>query len=245
MRSKEKSPIDKTIQKPAVNPTLRIQKAEQGFLLRWQDHSTGRRKRKIASSEELLALKIIAEDISVKKAAQAGKVPEYEIERVLDRAAGRGIILLPESRITREKDIFNPDGTTPAQDLSADTFTLQWHITNVCDLNCKHCYDRSARSPLTLRSGKRVLRELKRFCRSKHVKGHVCFTGGNPFLYPSFLDLYGEAVKNGFSTSILGNPVTRKKIEQVLFLQKPGYYQVSLEGLEPHTDYIRRKCPTE
>jgi len=40
-------------------------------------------------------------------------------------------------------------------------------------------------------------------------------------------------------TAILGNPMPRHRIEEMLAIQKPEFYQVSLEGLQEHNDYIR------
>jgi len=67
----------------------------------------------------------------------------------------------------------------------------------------------------------------------------VSFTGGNPFLYPHFLELYRAASEKGFSIGVLGNPTARDKIETLLSIQKPTHYQVSLEGLQEQNDYIR------
>jgi selenobiotic family peptide radical SAM maturase len=40
-------------------------------------------------------------------------------------------------------------------------------------------------------------------------------------------------------TVILGNPMPRHRIEELTAIQKPEFYQVSLEGLREHNDYIR------
>jgi selenobiotic family peptide radical SAM maturase len=67
----------------------------------------------------------------------------------------------------------------------------------------------------------------------------VCFTGGNPFLYPEFGKLYRAAAERGFPVSILGNPVPRAALEELIAIQHPQYYQVSLEGLPECNDSIR------
>ena len=89
--------------------------------------------------------------------------------------------------------------------------------------------------------GIQILNDLKSFCRDRYVKGHVCFSGGNPLLHPHFLELYTAAVERNFSTSILGNPAPRKQIEDIIAIQKPEYFQVSIEGLPEHNDWIRGK----
>ncbi|MCK7513012.1 MAG: hypothetical protein MZV70_59310 [Desulfobacterales bacterium] len=40
----------------------------------------------------------------------------------------------------------------------------------------------------------------------RFVGGQVSFSGGNPLLYPKFLDLYRAAVDRGFPVVILGKP---------------------------------------
>jgi selenobiotic family peptide radical SAM maturase len=122
---------------------------------------------------------------------------------------------------------------------SSPVFTLQWHVTQVCDLHCKHCYDRTDRSPLKLADGLRILDDLREFCLKNHVRGQVSFSGGNPLLYPHFLDLYQGASDRGLGIAILGNPTPREKMEELLAIEKPLFFQVSLEGLEEHNDLIR------
>ena len=123
--------------------------------------------------------------------------------------------------------------------LSADTFTLQWHITQACDLHCRHCYDRSQRPPLPFDMAMAVVDDLYRFCQEMHVAGQISFTGGNPLLYPRFMDIYKAAVDRGFGTAILGNPTSEEQLDKLLGIAKPNYFQISLEGLETHNDHIR------
>ena len=119
------------------------------------------------------------------------------------------------------------------------TFTLQWHLTNACEFHCSHCYDRSVRSILSVDRACAILRDFLDFCRSRRVRGHVCLTGGDPLLYPGFLDLYGSIARAGASISILGNPASKNKLAEMTEIQAPAYYQLSLEGLPDHNDRIR------
>lgn len=129
----------------------------------------------------------------------------------------------------------------PQHLLVSEFFSIQWHITNSCDLHCKHCYDRSKRSPLTLTQGQKILNDLQVFCKERGVKGNVCFTGGNPFLSPFFLELYAEAVQKGFSVDVLGNPVTEDQLDSLIRISPPGLFQISMEGLKTYNDSIRGK----
>ena len=191
-----------------------------------------------ASGHDLLALKIINESIESSQAAEEGGVNIGIIDDILYSAVSRGLLIAPQSRITRSADFPHGEITDPAW-FSSPTFTLQWHITQVCDLHCRHCYDRSDRKTMTLEQGIHVLDDLYDFCQKHHVFTQVTFTGGNPLLYPHFIELYKETADRGFMTAILGNPMPRHQIEEMLAIQKPEFYQVSLEGLQEHNDYIR------
>jgi selenobiotic family peptide radical SAM maturase len=205
----------------------------------WRDPATGQTRVQAAEDAELLALKVVVEEIPIAKAARAAKTAVPVVENALWRAAEKGILLAPRSRIRRDPALFPIPAETPAAFVSSPTFLIQWHITQACDLRCKHCYDRSKRSPLTLEQGMKVLDDLRRFCGDRRVRGHVCFTGGNPFLYPDFGELWRAAAERGFPLSILGNPVPRAALENLISIQRPQYYQVSLEGLPEYNDRIR------
>jgi selenobiotic family peptide radical SAM maturase len=191
-----------------------------------------------AEARDLLALKIVAEEIEPRKAAAEGGVAVGAIDNVLYKAEQLGLILAPPSRIRRPAEFSKGEVNDP-DFFSSPTFTMQWHITQTCDLDCRHCYDRSDREAMSLEQGLFVLDDLYDFCRDHHVFGQVSFTGGNPMLYPHFDRIYREAADRGFMTAILGNPMPRDRIKQMLTVQKPEFYQVSLEGLKAHNDFIR------
>ncbi|MDD4957425.1 MAG: thio(seleno)oxazole modification radical SAM maturase SbtM [Candidatus Omnitrophica bacterium] len=213
------------------------------WVLTWKDPKNGNVNVAPASKEELLAIKVIVEKIDPDKLAEVGENAEGTIENALRNAAAKGIMIAPRSRIRRDASLFPKDeGTIPSREYTdADVFTLQWHITHACDLNCMHCYDRSRREEISLAESHKILDDMKELCRVKRVRGHVCFTGGNPFMHPDFFEMYHSAVRRGLSTSILGNPVTREALKRLVAIHKPGYYQVSLEGLPEHNDKIRGK----
>lgn len=131
------------------------------------------------------------------------------------------------------------DGCTVERKCRA--FTLQWHLTNRCAASCKHCYDRSNRSEPTFEQALRFLSELKSLCKQSKVAPQVSLSGGDPLLYPHFDDLYRVIARDNLPVSILGNPIPPAKIEQLCAVSKPVYYQISLEGLQDHNDFIRGK----
>lgn len=190
------------------------------------------------SGHDLLALKLISDDVDSAQAAREGGVSVGTVDDILYVAIHRGLLLEPKSKLVRDKNF--PRGVlTDPHRFTAPTFTLQWHITQVCDLHCRHCYDRTDRKPLELDQAIKVLDDLYDFCRQQHVFTQVTFTGGNPLLYPHFNEIYQEAADRGFMTAVLGNPMPRHRIKEIVSIQKPEFYQVSLEGLREHNDYMR------
>ena len=157
----------------------------------------------------------------------------------MKRAVGEGLLITPRSKIRRDPAAYPHSVVREREFLESPTFTLQWHITQACDLHCRHCYDRSPRSPLTWEQGMKILNDLDRFCREKRVQGQVSFTGGNPLLHPRFNDLYRAAGALGFGTAILGSPTSRERLREIRAIGEPHFFQVSLEGLREHNDWVR------
>ena len=211
------------------------------MVLVWKDGKSGDIRLKAASAEDLLVLKIVVEGIETEEIARAGNVPVSAVEDAIDRAAEEGMIHKPQSGIRRDVQAsVDPEGVF-APFLSATMFTLQWHVTQACDLHCKHCYDRSDRNQMKFEEALRILDDFRGFCKSRHVRGQISFSGGNPFLYPRFEELYRAAAERGFTLAVLGNPSPKEKLTALVDIQKPSFFQVSLEGLEAHNDYIRGK----
>ena len=204
----------------------------------WQDTS-GRVYLEPSSPGDLAALKVLVEDMNPEVAARQSGVPLTTIEAALRQARRRGLILAPPSALRRDPARFAPGLKVPDELNASQVFTLQWHLTQACDLHCRHCYDRSARTVPTLAQGLEVLRQVQEFCHKRRVGGQISFTGGNPFLHPHFYEFYRTAVDLGFGCMVLGNPVAEEKLEELAVIGKPLYYQVSLEGLEAHNDEIR------
>jgi len=227
------------LERPQDPPNEPPERGNQIVML-WKDPATGRVCVKEATSEDLLALKLVVEEIPIAEAALASGTTPAALNYALRRAAELGILLAPLSKIRRGPDFPSGDGVS-TRFFTSSNFTLQWHITNACDLDCLHCYDRSRRKPVELSMGLDILEQLSTFCSARNVTGHVSFSGGNPLLHPGFFDLYSEASARGFTLSILGNPTDFATLQRIVAVQPPTYFQVSLEGLEEHNDKVRGK----
>jgi radical SAM protein with 4Fe4S-binding SPASM domain len=71
------------------------------------------------------------------------------------------------------------------------TFYIQWHITNQCNLRCRHCYqaDFSAKEDLNGEGLKKIAENIVSALRSWGDKGCIHLTGGEPLLKPELLFL--------------------------------------------------------
>ncbi len=216
----------------------RIQPGEELILI-WSDPSNKNLRFEIALPDHLLAMKMVTEEIRPEEAAQQASRPVSLFDAVLWEAVRKGILLAPESRLRRTSAI--ADQAPDERYTAAEVFTLQWHLTQNCDLSCKHCYDRSQRAEFPFDRVLSLMQELRDFCWSRFVLPQVSFSGGNPLLHPLFYEIYQAAADQGLMTAILGNATDRETIERIMAIQRPAYYQVSLEGLEEHNDLIRGK----
>ncbi len=245
-------PADRSV----INPTLRLaqfswhnlaqilagrddegQPGEQ-LILVWR-LTSGAVRYKNAGPQDLLALKLVEEDIDLGQAASEHKVTLAYLDRVLQRAEEEEYILVPETSIRRDPAVFGVNDFTSERYLSSSAFTLQWHITQACDLHCKHCYDRTSRKAVDFDQALAILDDFRAFCQEHHVFGQVTFSGGNPLLYPRFAELYQAASDRGFQLAILGNPAQQQVLEELQAIQPLEFYQVSLEGLQEHNDHMR------
>ncbi|MBU9738260.1 radical SAM/SPASM domain protein, ACGX system [Diplocloster agilis] len=127
------------------------------------------------------------------------------------------------------------------------SFGLQWHITDLCDQRCKHCYiysknGETSRPELKLEDLRIILMNYLEMCERFRVAPYIFVTGGDPLLY---YDIWGylELLSNRkIPFSILGNPfhLTPGVCERLhrLGCQK---YQMSLDGLQRTHDTIRKE----
>lgn len=257
----KKESIPKEVDQTTVNPTIQILElswknlaallgpdqdhsaihpVRQGErILLWYNPFTDRVCARPAADEDILVLKMVVEEISPESVAAQGKLPSAAVDAALFRAAASGLVLTPRSRIRRDPALIRGSNGIPEKFLSSPAFTLQWHITQACDLHCKHCYDRTNRDQVTLDRAVRILDDLRTFCKSRNVAGAISFTGGNPLLHPAFTEIYRAAAERGFTIAILGNPAPRERIAELIAIQMPSFFQVSLEGLREHNDAIR------
>ncbi len=130
---------------------------------------------------------------------------------------------------------------------NSQDFFIQWHLTERCNLMCKHCYQEGKRiEEISFDEVRDVMDEVASlvdewsgaygidFSRSFNV------TGGEPFLREDLFDILGEMRMRGFDVYLLTNGtfITQKKAKILSELGVKGV-QVSIEGPENVHDMIR------
>jgi radical SAM protein with 4Fe4S-binding SPASM domain len=129
---------------------------------------------------------------------------------------------------------------------------FQWHITDRCNLNCRHCYnDIKAEKDPSFDELIAVLEKIMKFTKDNYyltnrnqVRNHITLTGGEPFIHKDFLELLQKISeeKKHFDFAILTNgSFIDKSIARNLKKIKPSFVQVSIEGCEATHDSIRGK----
>lgn len=135
-----------------------------------------------------------------------------------------------------ETDLFIPD-----------YLLFQWHITDLCNQNCTHCYgDHNRSEGLELDQLLIILEQYKDFLlnQGKKIRGQINITGGEPFLKEDFFKLLEEFSKNAhlFRFAILSNGILiDNEIAKDLKKLNVNFVQISLDGDEKHHDNIRGK----
>jgi radical SAM protein with 4Fe4S-binding SPASM domain len=118
----------------------------------------------------------------------------------------------------------------------AQAFHIQWHLTDACNLRCRHCYQ-DGYSPVKELSPKNlqtILNNLEEFLNKKGRKLSVDLTGGEPLLFPSLwtlLDLI-EPLSWVESVGIITNGIllTPKTIARLSSYSKVKTLKLSCEG---------------
>ena len=129
-----------------------------------------------------------------------------------------------------------------------DPFHIQWHITNLCNLHCKHCYqeDFSKKYDLEWEGLKRVSDNILATLSEWNRKACIHLTGGEPLLKEelfsllNYLDPKPEIEELGIiSNGLLFNPEVVKRLSAFPKLKK---IKISLDGADAEVhDSIRQK----
>ena len=117
-------------------------------------------------------------------------------------------------------------------------FLIQWHLTEKCNLRCRHCYQEGRNlEELPLAAIYRVIDEISDMLAAWQTDYDLEFspsfnvTGGEPFLRPDCFDILEKMTQTGFEIYILSNGtcISLDIAEGIADLGIQGV-QVSLDG---------------
>lgn len=128
-------------------------------------------------------------------------------------------------------------------------FLIQWHITERCNLSCRHCYQSGNRErELSLTEIREVVAEISDMLADWQARHGITLspsfniTGGEPFLRPDFFTILEEITSRGHDQFVLSNGtlITEQYAARLAEIGVAGV-QVSMEGPEEVHDAIRGK----
>jgi radical SAM protein with 4Fe4S-binding SPASM domain len=128
-------------------------------------------------------------------------------------------------------------------------FFVQWHLTERCNLRCKHCYQTGGKTEeLSFAEVRGVVKEvsemLKAWSDAYDIEFSPSFniTGGEPFLRKDILEIIAEIGNSGFEIYLLSNGtiIDGGRAKRLAALGVRGV-QVSMEGPEEIHEGIRGK----
>ena len=129
-----------------------------------------------------------------------------------------------------------------------EQFYIQWHVTNLCNLRCKHCYqdDFSKRNDLDWAGLKKVCDNLLNTMKDWDKTACIHLTGGEPLLKPDLfpllnhLDQHSMVEELGIITNSL--PIDQETMKRLIGFSKLRKIKISLDGGNAETnDSIRQK----
>ncbi|MCG2689741.1 radical SAM protein [Candidatus Parcubacteria bacterium] len=122
-------------------------------------------------------------------------------------------------------------------------FYLQWHITEKCLNNCRHCYSFGKRmqEETTLVDFIAIFDDVLEFCnRIGGRAAQITLIGGDPMLHPHFREFVNILVRYPQVRIIIaGNPETLTKEYMDWLRGKVFAFQVSVDGNEETHDWFR------
>ncbi len=125
-------------------------------------------------------------------------------------------------------------------------FFVQWHLTEQCNLRCRHCYQNTSASVMTfpeiIRAIDSVDATLKGWVtdHDMDMSPSFHFTGGEPLLHDRLFDILEHVGSLGYATALMSNgTLITDDVARKLKQAQVKEVQVSVEGMEAVHDSIR------
>jgi radical SAM protein with 4Fe4S-binding SPASM domain len=120
--------------------------------------------------------------------------------------------------------------------------SLHLEVTNLCNLRCSHCYlsaGKLGRSELAFGEICKVVEDFASTIPPGE-SGRIGITGGEARLRPDYLNIVAFCCEKGLDTVLFTNAVGWRVTDVERLAESGAEIQVSLDGLDPHTnDAIR------
>ncbi|MDD4859899.1 MAG: radical SAM protein [Dehalococcoidales bacterium] len=125
-------------------------------------------------------------------------------------------------------------------------FFIQMHLTERCNLHCRHCYQTRKVPEMSLEEVTQAIENIKKATDSwvteyaMEMSPSFHFTGGEPFFRDDLFAILETARERGFATALMSNgTLITPEIAQRLKKEQVSDVQVSLEGMKYVHDRIR------
>lgn len=125
--------------------------------------------------------------------------------------------------------------------LSMKKHVLQWHITHKCNLRCLHCYQEEYNEDLERKKLEEIFQQYLEFIQHYNYKGHINFTGGEPFISKDIFYLLDLCEAAGISFGILTNGTMFREelVRKLGKYKKLSFVQISVDGTKETHNHIR------
>lgn len=119
-------------------------------------------------------------------------------------------------------------------------FIIQWHITHLCNLRCRHCYQEDYNQHMSKENFYLILNKLNNYFKDKDLTPQINLTGGEPLLHPNFFEFAREITNRNIRLGILTNgTLIDTEMAKKICKLKPVFVQISLDGIEDTHNSIR------
>lgn len=123
-----------------------------------------------------------------------------------------------------------------------EQFYIQWHVTNLCNLRCQHCYqdDFSKKSDLDWQGLQRVSDHFLTTLREWDKTACIHLTGGEPLLKPELFplldDLDQQSMVEELGIITNGLSIDRETLRRLSGFSKLKKMKISLDGGDAETN---------
>ena len=148
---------------------------------------------------------------------------------------------LVEEGIARECNHGDPMDKRQLYRLAENPFlsTIQWSVTGLCNLNCRHCYMEAPSGRYGDPSFEDSVRMIGEFERANVLQ--VSLTGGEPFLRNDLQDIMLELASRKINVIRIytnGVLLTKENLDQISSMGFRPSFQISFDGIGAH-EYMR------